>query len=42
LTFPLFWPQLTVFIGFIMLTLMLIVDIARAAGSIRAGEKVKE
>jgi TRAP-type C4-dicarboxylate transport system permease small subunit len=42
LTFPLFWPQLTVFLGFVMLTLMLIVDIFRAAGSLRAGEKVKE
>ena len=42
LTFPLFWPQLTVFIGFVMLTLMLVVDIFRAAGRIRAGEKVKE
>ena len=42
LTFPLFWPQLTVFIGFVMLTLMLIVDIFRAAGRIRAGERVKE
>ena len=29
LTFPLFWPQLTVFIGFVLLTLLLIVDIAR-------------
>ncbi len=42
LTFPLFWPQLTVFIGFIMLTLMLVVDIARAAGKIRAGVRVEE
>ena len=42
LTFPLFWPQLTVFIGFVMLTLMLVVDIARAAGKIKAGERVEE
>ena len=40
LMFPLFWPQLTIFIGFILLTLLLIVDIARAMVRIRAGEKV--
>ncbi|MBE0558214.1 MAG: TRAP transporter small permease subunit, partial [Proteobacteria bacterium] len=37
LMFPLFWPQLTVFIGFVMLTLLLIVDIVRAACKVRAG-----
>jgi len=42
LMFPLFWPQLPVFIGFVMLTLLLIVDIARAAVKIRAGERVEE
>jgi len=40
LMFPLFWPQLTVFLGFILLTLLLIVDIARTAFKVRAGEKV--
>lgn len=42
LTFPLFWPQLTIFIGFVMLTLMLAGDIGRAMAKIRAGEKVEE
>ncbi len=42
LMFPLFWPQLTVFIGFVILTLLLIVDIARAAVKAWAGEKVEE
>lgn len=42
LTFPLFWPQLTVFIGFILLTLLLMVEIARAIAKIRAGENVEE
>ncbi|MBI5966939.1 MAG: TRAP transporter small permease [Deltaproteobacteria bacterium] len=40
-TFPLFWPQLTVFIGFILLTLLLFVEIARAILKIRAGERVE-
>jgi len=40
-TFPLFWPQLTVFIGFILLTLLLFVEIARAMVKIRAREKVE-
>jgi hypothetical protein len=39
---PLFWPQLTVFIGFMLLTLLVGVDIIRAIGKIRAGEKVEE
>jgi TRAP-type C4-dicarboxylate transport system permease small subunit len=39
---PLFWPQLTVFIGFMLLTLLVGVDIIRAMGKIRRGEKVEE
>ena len=39
---PLFWPQLTVFIGFMLLTLLVFLDIMRAIGKIRAGEKVEE
>jgi TRAP-type C4-dicarboxylate transport system permease small subunit len=42
LIFPLFWPQVTVFIGFILLTLMLVVEIARAIVKMRAGENVEE
>lgn len=42
LIFPLFWPQLTVFIGFVLLTLVLVVEIARAIIKIRAGEPVEE
>ena len=41
LTFPLFWPQLTVFIGFVLLTLLLAVDIVRAILKVRAGERVE-
>jgi len=41
LTFPLFWPQLTIFIGFVLLTLLLIADIARAIAKVRVGEKVE-
>ncbi|MFH1758713.1 MAG: TRAP transporter small permease [Pseudomonadota bacterium] len=41
-TFPLFWPQLTVFIGFILLTLQLALEIVRAIAGIRAGGKVGE
>ncbi len=41
LTFPWFWPQLTVFLGFIMLTLLLAVDIVRAIDRVRAGERVE-
>jgi len=40
-TFPLFWPQLTVFIGFILLTLVIFVEIARSIVKIRAGERVE-
>jgi TRAP-type transport system small permease protein len=39
---PLFWPQLTVFIGFVLLTLSIGLDILRAIGKIRSGEKVEE
>ena len=39
---PLFWPQLPVFIGFILLTLLLLVEIARAIAKIQAGENVEE
>ena len=38
---PLFWPQLAVFIGFVLLTLLLVVDIVRTFIKIRAGEKVE-
>ena len=41
LMFPLFWPQLTVFLGFLMLTLTVMVDIARAVSKIMAGEPVE-
>jgi TRAP-type C4-dicarboxylate transport system permease small subunit len=42
LMIPLFWPQLPIFIGFVLLTVMIFVDIVRAAQKIRAGEKVEE
>jgi TRAP-type C4-dicarboxylate transport system permease small subunit len=35
--FPLFWPQLTIFIGFVLLTLVVAVDTVRMASKIRAG-----
>ena len=38
---PLFWPQLTVFIGFVLLTLLLAVDIVQGFIKIRAGERVE-
>jgi len=41
LTFPLFWPQLTVFAGFLLLTLMLPFEIVRTILKIRAGEDVE-
>ena len=41
LMFPLFWPQLTVFIGFVLLTLLLVTDIVNTFIRIRAGEKVE-
>jgi TRAP-type C4-dicarboxylate transport system permease small subunit len=42
LTFPLIWPQLTVFIGFLMLTLLLPADIVKVYRKIRAGESVEK
>ena len=41
LMFPLFWPQLTIFVGFVLLTLMLVVDIVQAGAKLRA-EKIAE
>ena len=41
LTFPLFWPQLTVFIGFLMLTLTIPLEIVKVFIKIRAGEAVE-
>ena len=41
LMFPLFWPQLTVFIGFVLLTILVVIDIVEAFIKIRAGEKVE-
>ena len=38
---PLFWPQLAVFIGFVLLTLLLVVDIVRTFIKIRTGERVE-
>lgn len=42
LTFPLIWPQLTVLIGFLVLTLMLPGEIVRVYKKIKAGEPVEE
>jgi TRAP-type C4-dicarboxylate transport system permease small subunit len=42
LTFPLIWPQLTVFIGFLMLTLILPAGIMKVYRKIRAGERLEE
>jgi len=39
--FPLFWPQLTVFIGFVMLTLLVAVDVFRTAAALRPGAKAE-
>lgn len=41
-TFPLFWPQLTVFAGFVLLTLQVLIDIIRAFVEIRAGQRSEE
>lgn len=38
---PLFWPQLTVFVGFVLLTLLIAVDIVQMFIKIRAGERVE-
>ncbi len=37
LMFPLFWPQLTVFIGFVLLTFLVGIDIIRTGVKIRTG-----
>lgn len=42
LTVPLVWPQLTVFIGFLMLTLFLPTEIVKVYRKIRAGESVED
>ena len=39
--FPLFWPQLTVFVGFVLLTLLVAVDIVRIGAKIRAGKNAE-
>jgi len=39
--FPLFWPQLTVFIGFVMLTLLVAVDVFRTWATLRSGPKAE-
>jgi C4-dicarboxylate transporter DctQ subunit len=36
--FPLFWPQLTIFVGFVLLTLVLFVDIGRLWNKIRTSK----
>ena len=36
--FPLFWPQLTIFVGFVLLTLVLFVDIGRLWTKIRTSK----
>ncbi len=41
LMFPLFWPQLAVFIGFVLLTFLVVIDIAKTFVKLRAGEKVE-
>ena len=41
LMFPLFWPQLTIFVGFVLLTLMLAVDILRAGATVRTGKSTE-
>jgi TRAP-type C4-dicarboxylate transport system permease small subunit len=42
LMIPLFWPQLTVLVGFVLLTLLVALDIIQAILKIRAGKKVEE
>ncbi len=42
LTIPLFWPQLTVFIGFVILTLVLFVEVVKGVVKIRVGEDLEE
>lgn len=42
LTIPLFWPQLTVFFGFVIFAVVLGVDLISAIGKMRAGESLEE
>ncbi len=42
LMFPLVWPQLTILVGFVLLTLLVLVDICRTAGRIRRGAQAAE
>jgi TRAP-type C4-dicarboxylate transport system permease small subunit len=42
LTFPLFWPQLAVFLGFLVFLLLLPAEIFRVIGKIRSGEPVED
>jgi TRAP-type C4-dicarboxylate transport system permease small subunit len=41
LMFPLVWPQLTILVGFILLTLMLAADIVQAGIKLRAGKSAE-
>ncbi len=41
LMFPLFWPQLTIFIGFVLLSLLLVIDIFRFGVKIRARKRAE-
>jgi TRAP-type C4-dicarboxylate transport system permease small subunit len=41
LMFPVFWPQLTIFLGFALLTLMLAVDMVQAGLKLRAGKNAE-
>jgi TRAP-type C4-dicarboxylate transport system permease small subunit len=41
LMFPLFWPQLTIFVGFVLLTLMLAVDIVQAGIKLRVAKSAE-
>jgi TRAP-type C4-dicarboxylate transport system permease small subunit len=41
LMFPLFWPQVTIFVGFVLFTLLLAVDIVRIGAKIRAGKNAE-
>jgi hypothetical protein len=41
LMFPLFWPQLTIFIGFVLLTLLVGVDIVQTGAKLRSAGKVE-
>lgn len=42
LTIPLFWPQLTVFLGFVIFAVVLGVDLISAIGKMRAGKSLEE